>query len=316
MAPEPLDEIQWSDTTQEFEAGIHNNSVLYYFAKSPFFDKTSNNEVVYQQGCNNPNMAHYLTTREMFEGRLRSMSGLEYMVAQEPADTSPGAGTGVWVINKQTRRKRQGEEDDVTVHATYFMIGANVYMAPSLADILSSKIAAMSSAIAKILPTADNVQDWTPALGRVYHLPSTQTGAVKHREHHDDNSKEATPMPDTIGSGGKTGASSAAKVSALPDPLLVEDALHIHDRYGGEYMDENPITGKPGEFHLSSTGRKEKLGAPKNVPPLALKHALPALNTKVGDNPLAKSGKETKSPKTPGPQKPKRRKSKVATPGA
>lgn len=135
----PLDEIQWR-MPPEYEGGIHSNTVLYYFAQSPFFDNTSNNYVLFQQGLNNPNMFQYLETRERFEGRLSEMSGLEFIVAQEPAESGPGAGTGVWVINKQTRRKRQGEEDEIVVHATYFIIGENVYMAPSLADILSARI--------------------------------------------------------------------------------------------------------------------------------------------------------------------------------
>lgn len=81
-------------------------------------------------------------------------------------------------------------------------------------------------------------------------------------------------------------------------------------------MDLNPITGTPGAFQLTSTGRKEKLPIqpPKNP-------ALPVINTKgaaTGDNPLAaaapggKTGKETKSPRTPGMPKLKRRKSKMA----
>jgi mediator of RNA polymerase II transcription subunit 6 len=135
---EPLDEIQFRAPV-EFEMGIHSNSVLFYFAQSPFFDRTSNNEVLFQQGLNNPNLTPYLATRELFEGRLRTMSGLEFIVAQEPAETGPGAGTGVWVINKQTRRKRQGE-DEIIVHATYFIVGENIYMSSSLADIISSRI--------------------------------------------------------------------------------------------------------------------------------------------------------------------------------
>jgi len=135
----PLDEIQWR-APPNFEQGIHANSVLYYFAQSPFFDKLSNNEVVFQQGLNNPTMAQYLATRELFESQLKSINGLEFVVAQEPAETGPGAGTGVWVINKQDRRKRQGEEDEITVLGTYFIVGENIYMAPSLADIVSSRI--------------------------------------------------------------------------------------------------------------------------------------------------------------------------------
>lgn len=135
----PLDEIQWR-TLSDHLGGLHSNTVLYYFAMSPFFDNTSNNYVVFQQGMSNANMLQYLNTREMFEGRLKSMSGLEFIVAQEPAETGPGAGTGVWVINKQTRKKRPGEEDEVIVHSTYFMVGENIYMAPTLQDIISSRI--------------------------------------------------------------------------------------------------------------------------------------------------------------------------------
>ncbi|KAL2264298.1 hypothetical protein VTK26DRAFT_7903 [Humicola hyalothermophila] len=289
----PLDEIQWR-APPEFEQGIHNNSVLYYFAQSPFYDKTSNNEVVFQQGLNNPNMTQYLATRESFEGRLKTMSGLEFIVAQEPAETGPGAGTGVWVINKQTRRKRQGEEDEIIVHGSYFIVGENIYMAPSLADIISSRIALISSSVAKMLLTAANVQTWSPSLGRVYEAPlSSQTAATKTRE--------ATPAPDN--------KSITTPATSQPRNRFIEEALGINLQFGDHHMDENPITGRPGEFHLSSTGRKGPAVNLSAGAAVSLKKAtaLPALNTKVGggsgsENPLAAkgpAGKETKSPKTP-----------------
>ena len=80
--------------------------VLPYFAKSPFFDPTSNNAVIENQVMFNQDMIRFVATREAFEAHLKTMSGLEFMVAQEPAETGPGMGTGVWVIRKQTRRKR------------------------------------------------------------------------------------------------------------------------------------------------------------------------------------------------------------------
>ncbi len=85
-------------------------------------------------------MRHLISTRDAFEGRLKTMSGLEFIVAQEPAETGPGMGTGVWVINKQTRRKRQNEEDEIIVHATYFMVGDKVFQAPSVADVMSARM--------------------------------------------------------------------------------------------------------------------------------------------------------------------------------
>jgi len=118
-------------------------------------------------------------------------------------------------------------------------------------------------------------------------------------------------MPDAMA---KVSSSASKSKNTGVESRFVLESLRIHDRYGGEYMDENPITGKPGEFHLSSTGRKEKPPASKAPSALAQKAgALPALNTKVTENPLAKTGKETKSPKTPNMPKPKRRKSKIAT---
>jgi mediator of RNA polymerase II transcription subunit 6 len=44
------------------------------------------------------------------------------------------------VIRKQTRRKRPGEEDEITVHNTYYIVGENIYMAPTMADILSNRM--------------------------------------------------------------------------------------------------------------------------------------------------------------------------------
>lgn len=104
--------------------------------------------------------------------------------------------------------------------------------------------------------------------------------------------------------------------TAAVDSRLAEESLAISLRYGEEYMDQNPITGQPGSFHLSSTGRKDKLSVPLGVKgaPLSLKDTpLPPINTKVAaENPLARPGKETKSPRSGAP-KPKRRKSKGGT---
>ena len=142
----PLDEIQWRHPPFAAQMqGIHTNSVLMYFAESPFFDRTSNNALLLSQAMVNPSMFPVIQTREAFEARLRTMSGLEFIVAQEPAEMAPGTGTGVWVIRKQTRRKRQGEEDDIAVHAAYYVVGDNIYQAPTLADILGFRVVRSSS---------------------------------------------------------------------------------------------------------------------------------------------------------------------------
>ncbi|KAI1342075.1 MED6 mediator sub complex component-domain-containing protein [Xylariaceae sp. FL0016] len=293
----PLDEIQWRmpHFAQELQ-GIHSNSVLFYFAESPFFDRTSNNAVLQSQAMFNPNMFHLVQTREAFEGRLKEMSGLEFIVAQEPAEMAPGTGTGVWVIRKQTRRKRE-PEDDITIHATYYVVGDNIYMAPTLSNILSFRMATISFALAKTFPPVDEAQSWSPSQGHRYRTTPSPTNTRDRLA----ESKGATPLPESQANkdGGETKKTTQSDLASR----LASNSWMIHEMYGGEYMDENPITGKPGEFHLSSTGRKDML------------LQIPALDTSL-KSPLSpglnkKDGKGDKTPKTPtGVSKAKRKKSK------
>jgi mediator of RNA polymerase II transcription subunit 6 len=145
--PEPqLDEIQWRLPPQRIQEqfrgmGIVSNTILWYFAESPFFDRMSNNQALITQSFFNPAMAAVVQTREAWEAQLRTMQGLEFMTAGEPRPVGEaGQSSAVWVIRKQNRRKRPGQEDEVTVLGTYFVIGENVYQAPAVKDILSSKV--------------------------------------------------------------------------------------------------------------------------------------------------------------------------------
>lgn len=117
-------------------------------------------------------------------------------------------------------------------------------------------------------------------------------------------------MPE--GPGGKQGQ-PPAKTSTKEEELerLAEESFRIHMKYGGDYMDEIPITGAPGNFHFASTGRNDKLAVP-NVPPVALKPpTLAPLNTKAVEVLSSKEVKKTKSPRPGGSGKSKdRRKSK------
>lgn len=122
-------------------------SVLHYFAQSPFFDATSNNATLTTQATYNPSMLYLIQTREVFENRLRTMQGLEFMVAYEPkqpTDQEPSTSAGdpsvIWVIRKQNRRKRSGYEDEVSVISSYFIIGENVYMSPSVGNVIGSRL--------------------------------------------------------------------------------------------------------------------------------------------------------------------------------
>ncbi|KAH7377988.1 mediator of RNA polymerase-like protein II transcription subunit 6 [Cadophora sp. MPI-SDFR-AT-0126] len=312
----PLDEIQWKSAplVQQMQ-GVHENSVLHYFANSPFFDPTSNNAVLTNQAMFNPNMLEVIQTRAAFEGRLKTMSGLEFVIAEQPAEMAPGTGTGVWVIRKQTRRKKDRDEDEITIHSTYFVVGDNIYMAPTVADVLGNRTMSIISSFNKFFTKAAALPEFSPALGHVYMQPPSG-GRLKSGESQlGQGSKENTPLPESLQNPKKPNPSASASGADYLDNRLLEETISISLKYGDEYMDEIPITGTPGEFHLSSTGRndKDKLMVPAITkgPTLPSKPPTPApppLKTDVP--PERKNSKAEKSPKTPGMPKPKRRKSK------
>lgn len=121
--------------------------VLFYFAESPFFDATSNNASLAIQANYNEAFRHFVETREAFEGRLKTMQGLEFIVGYDPLQAAAGSNaqfvhepSNVWVIRKQIRRKRSSYDDEVVVLATFFVVGDCIYMAPSAASILGNRI--------------------------------------------------------------------------------------------------------------------------------------------------------------------------------
>ncbi|KAJ4389396.1 Mediator of RNA polymerase II transcription subunit 6 [Gnomoniopsis smithogilvyi] len=306
-----LDEIVWCDPKFIHDHGpLHNNTVLMYFADSPWCDPTSNNRVIMAQSFFNANLANIVATRETFEERLRSMSGLEYIVSEAPEETGPGMGTGVWVIKKQTRKKRNGQEDELTVHALYYIIGQNIYPAPSLMDTMSSKMASISNAIGSLFEAANSIQKWTPARGHAYMNPAAAPRAGTLEP------KGTTPMPDGDGtSSGQNRTGNKAATQMELDTKFAEESFAIHEAFGGEYMDEIPITGKPGDFHFASTGRNDKLAVPQPQAPPVRPPVLAPLNTvQAAEVASAKDAKKTKSPKPGSAMRSKdRRKSKAGT---
>lgn len=322
VAPEfapALDEIVWADPVYAQECqGIHENSILFYFQASPFFDQTSNNAVLFSQAQYNERLFSVIATRKAFEDRLRSMSGLEFMIAQEPAEMTPGTGTGVWVIRKQNRRKslNPNEEDEITVLATYFVVGLNVYMAPSVGDILSTRLLSITVSMKQLVETIYSVTKFTPATGHTY-LPPKAISRITATTA--QGSREETPLPNSQAN------TKNLQSPTDPDPSsaearLLSESISLSLRYGEDYMDEKPITGQPGEFLFTSTGRVEKdkllMPVPVAKQPFAsqtLKKDQPVLGIKTKDLPSRKGSKAEKSPRTAGSGKPKRKKSKVAT---
>ncbi len=160
--------------------------------------------------------------------------------------------------------------------------------------------------MSKVLPTADSARTWTPSLGSVYR-PSPTTATQP----------QGAPTEKTAPAKGEA---PKVKNNTLETELerLAEDSFIRHLKYGGDYIDEKPITGQPGNFHVASTGRKEKPAKPPTLPTktdgisgLGLQGPATAKNGKEGK-------KAEKSPRPPNAPKPRRRKTKTgsATPAS
>jgi mediator of RNA polymerase II transcription subunit 6 len=121
-----LDELQWKSPEWIQAFGLRTDNVLEYFSESPFFDRTSNNQTVkmqsqFQEG--------YQANSMTIESELKKLVGVEFLILhrREP---------DFWIIRKQNRKG----PDTVEPLADYFIIGANVYMAPTVKDVVSSRL--------------------------------------------------------------------------------------------------------------------------------------------------------------------------------
>ena len=291
----PLDEVVWSSPTTVQRMGfIHTNTgrcsrpsasvngsapprrlqltsvpVQPYFAESPFFDGTSNNAVVTNQAMYNPAMFYLIQSRVAFERHLRSMAGLEFMVTHDPSDGDRvQEHSGVWVLRKQTRRKRPGQEDEITPHSSYFVVGDRIYMAPTVGGILESRVVrhprspcsllltwptqlSTVTALTKLLATAAALPLFNPAVGHTYYSASSKAADATTAH----PSREETPATAAEASQDSRQLPAPAvprptKSSAAHDASLLFESLRLGERFGREYMDESPLAGEPGAFVL------------------------------------------------------------------
>ncbi|KAJ5107599.1 hypothetical protein N7456_004274 [Penicillium angulare] len=274
-----MEEILWRSPphVQMMGGFLHSNNILFYFAESPFFDPTSNNASLAIQANYNEAFRHFVETREAFEARLKTMSGLEFIVSHDPLQAAAQSNTrfahepsNIWVIRKQNRRKRTGTDDEVTVISTYFIVGDCIYMAPSVASVVGNRILSAVTSLSRLMKTASTLPTFTSSYGHTYLPPvtraTTETGAQASQQ-----SKENTPMPDAVPPStadtqatNKTGLGISTTNSSFQDTRNLAESFSLFSQYGDEYMDETPLVGEPGSFIMSRVGGDNERAA-KNL---------------------------------------------------
>ncbi|KAL2863013.1 mediator complex subunit MED6 [Aspergillus lucknowensis] len=278
--PSSLEEILWRSPSHVQMMGgyLHSNNILFYFAESPFFDATSNNASLAIQANYNEALRHFVETREAFENRLKTMQGLEFMVSYDPLQASAGSKaqfahepSNIWVIRKQTRRKRAGYDDEVVVLATFFVVGDCIYMSPSVASVVGNRILSAVTSLTSLLKTASTLPIFSPSHGHTYLPPAPKSRDSSQPSVQAQTSKESTPVPyaDATNKAQSFEGSQLSSGSTIHDIKTLAESLNLLSRYGDEYMDESPLMGEPGSFILSRTADADRGIAPKQQQPSA-----------------------------------------------
>ncbi|KAK9374245.1 MED6 mediator subfamily complex component-domain-containing protein [Lipomyces chichibuensis] len=169
MSEQPaLDELQWRAPEWIQIFGLRTDNVLEYFAQSPFYDRSSNNQVLKMQSQFN---APVLQPQEVVQA-LSTMRGIEFAIAMaQPA-------SALWIIRKQNRIS----PSEAVPLATYFVINENIYMAPSVYSIVSSRMLAGIRGLREALVlAADKLPKFAPTLGYSYY-PNTQEDEENAKE--------------------------------------------------------------------------------------------------------------------------------------
>jgi len=281
---QPLDEIQarrpdvlqwWADGVEGLPGPfipMEERMIYRYFSEQPFFDWTTKNGITLSQANTNWDTFLRVHNRKAFETQLRSQPGVEYMITGEPqqiSDAPLGVKNGMWTIKKQERLRGDRAPDGSFPHTetlgTYFIIGENVYQAPSVADVIGNRLLSATTSLSKFFDKAVSLPTYTPTTGHTY-LPhtvkptatgSTTASPARSREGSVALSMDApSPRPGSVAPEGDV--SAQAQMTSAQDARLLLQSLQLSIQFGDEYMDENPLVGEPGSFRFTTTARDVK----------------------------------------------------------
>ncbi|TKA22678.1 hypothetical protein B0A50_07771 [Salinomyces thailandicus] len=342
--PEPLDEqvsrrpdvLDWwlnaSDNGLAFPRyPMEERFIHRYFSETPFFDWTSKEGLIISQAGGDWNTFAKVNDRAAFEALLRQRPGVEYGVVGDAVQI-PGAPEGVrmakhgvWVVRKVDRmesegRGRGGRSEEAygrtELLGTYYVVGENVYMAPSIGDVVGNRLLSAATSLERYFEKVAALPSFSPTSGYSY-LPQAQqknsgTASVtaspaRSREGsvapgadmQTLRSRSGSLIPDSQSDSGPKTSSARTQ-----DARLLAQALQLSIQFGDEYTDENPMQGEPGAFKFtSSTAAVKKRKADEEAATAAQKaKEAAAMATPVGSpSPVVKEEKEKVKVSAPTP---------------
>uniref|UniRef100_A0A7S0L162 Mediator of RNA polymerase II transcription subunit 6 n=1 Tax=Coccolithus braarudii TaxID=221442 RepID=A0A7S0L162_9EUKA len=161
-ALEALTTISWEDKAWLETFPLNAGTVLDYFSKSQFYDRTCNNELV--------KMQNGLAPAEV-EAAMAQMSGFEYVVhhAHELPPTSESTPHSLYVILRQQRTIRPSGSPVLTPVRYYYVLDGVTYEVPAVHEVLKERL----MHIGWLLDSAFD------AIARGVELPHASRGALE-----------------------------------------------------------------------------------------------------------------------------------------
>ncbi|USP80757.1 hypothetical protein yc1106_08031 [Curvularia clavata] len=243
--------------TPDLHAG---NNLFWYFTSSPWFDSECINIDVYLNlRQNDPVFAEkIMNDPKLWQQRLDGQpEGTQYVIAGE------GQGEGhPWLLQRQHKvriTENDKERIETFVEGNWYTHGTKMFMAPSLLDIIQSRMLTVSTRMQQMAEISKNMTHWTPATGYSYFPPSYETAKAATSGSR-VGSPTLAPTDQDVPSGSQSqGTGTAAQATDVTASATdFSDALFLHslnltNAYGDEYMDENPLKGEPGAFVFEGT---------------------------------------------------------------
>jgi mediator of RNA polymerase II transcription subunit 6 len=133
---------------------------------------------------------------------LKNMKGIEFViaVAKEPE---------MWIIRKQNRFSPQ----EVRQLATYFVVGENIYMAPTIYHIISARLLSTTLALSKALSIASSLPTYIPSQGYSYKSGNAASPSAEEQANTPSSSASNAPLQRA-----KAMSGAAASSTATPTP--------------------------------------------------------------------------------------------------
>ena len=259
---------------------MDENMIHRYMTESPFFEWSSKNGLLFEQGKVDWNVHTMCNNRKALEENLRQRPGLEFMIVQEPqpvADkelAAQGITTGVYVIRKQDRARAPAgprvrppsvileDKWELTILGTYFIVGQNVYQSPNVFDVIENRLLSAASTLNKLVDTTSILPRYNPSSGYSY-LPQSQTSkrpTTGSLAGSPLGSREGSVVPGTDSQSLRSGSvlpestiATSKSASDYDQTRLLATSLAMSINYADDYTDENPLTGEPGNFKFAMT---------------------------------------------------------------